>query len=79
MPCDTFLRLLAVAESGRLQLMTAFTVFEMDDDEQVLLGVDPPDLFHIEGFGVEFEALFEVEHVEVVMDHSEFHLQGSLG
>ncbi len=78
MPCDTFLRLLAVAEPCQFQQMTAVTVFVIDDDERAVLGVDPPDLFHIESVGVEFETFFKGEHVEVIMDHSEFHLQGSL-
>ena len=71
-------RLFPVAQPGQFQLMTAAAVFQINDDETAVLGVDPPDFLHIESFGIEFEAFFEVEHVEIVVNHLELHDCGLL-
>ena len=66
-------RLLAVAEPRQFQLMRAVPVLQIDDDEAPVLRLDPPHFVHVKGIGVEFQALFKVEHVEVVVYHPEFH------
>lgn len=65
--------LLAVPEPGQLQLVGAVPVLEVDDDETAVRRGDPPDLRHIEGVSVERKTPLQVEHVEVVVDHGEFH------
>ena len=66
-------RLLAVAEPSQFQLVRAVPILQIDDDEAPILRLDPPHFVHVKGFGVEFQALFKVEHVEVVVNHPEFH------
>ncbi len=66
-------RLLAVSEPGQFQLVRAVPVLQIDDDEAPVLRLDPPHFVHVKGITVEFQALFKVEHVEVVVYHPEFH------
>ena len=66
-------RLLAVSEPGQFQLVRAVPVLQIDDDEAPVLRLDPPHFVHVKGITVEFQALCKVEHVEVVVNHPEFH------
>ena len=72
-------RLLAVSEPGQFQLVRAVPVLQIDDDEAPVLRFDPPHFVHVKGITVEFQALFKVEHVEVVVNHPEFHRNTSIG
>ena len=71
------IRFLAVAQPGQFELVRAGAVFEVDDDERTVLRIDAPDLLQVERIGVEFKAFFEIENVEIVVDHLEFHRQTS--
>ena len=65
---------LSASEPHQFQLVGGVAIFKIGDGETAVLGIDPPVFLRIESVSVELEVLLKVEHVEVVMNHSGFHL-----
>ena len=66
-------RLLAVAEPRQFKLMRAGAVLQIHDNERAVPGVDSAHFMHVEGVTIELETFVKIKHIEVVVNHPEFH------
>ena len=56
-----------------LVLSAVVAVFEINDNEAAIFGVDTPDFVHIKGILIKFDALIQIKNVQIIVNHAEFH------
>ena len=71
-------RFLPVSEPCQFQLVRAVSVFQIDDDKAPVFRIDPPDFMHVKRSRVELQTFVQVENVEIIMNHPEFHYKNLL-